>query len=357
MKTATITLHDTENCGSSLQAFALQHYLIEHGIENELIDYIPKYTQNGGHIIRTFARKVVYFDATIRQRKKFRNFISEHLVLTKKKYLTLKQLKQDPPAADCYITGSDQLWNTMYACGHDPAFYLDFAEGKKIAYAVSLGREIIPEDNLDTVRKFVGNFSAISVRENSSVEQLEKLYNNKIAYVCDPVLLNPVSAYDPIKVKRMIHEPYILVYIAQGIEPEVLNNWINKVNMDKKRAVVFIGSYRQKCRSDYHIRETSPGEFLSLIYYSDYILSNSFHATMFSLMYNKQFATIIPSENGARMRSILSDVGLENHAVTPMDILPEDISTEQYVNVQKALDKFRSNSQKWLMSVLSVNTK
>ena len=245
----------------------------------------------------------------------------------------------------------------MYACGHDPAFYLDFAEGKKIAYAVSLGREIIPEDNLDTVRKFVGNFSAISVRENSSVEQLEKLYNNKIAYVCDPVLLNPVSAYDPIKVKRMIHEPYILVYIAQGIEPEVLNNWINKVNMDKKRAVVFIGSYRQKCRSDYHIRETSPGEFLSLIYYSDYILSNSFHATMFSLMYNKQFATIIPSENGARMRSILSDVGLENHAVTPMDILPEDISTEQYVNVQKALDKFRSNSQKWLMSVLSVNTK
>ena len=90
MKTATITLHDTENCGSSLQAFALQHYLIEHGIENELIDYIPKYTQNGGHIIRTFARKVVYFDATIRQRKKFRNFISEHLVLTKKKYLTIE---------------------------------------------------------------------------------------------------------------------------------------------------------------------------------------------------------------------------------------------------------------------------
>lgn len=355
MKTLTITLHDTENCGSSLQSFALQHYLREQGIENELIDYVPKYTQNGGHIIRTLARKVIYLRATLRRRKKFQDFIRKHLVLTKKKYKTLEQLKQDSPVADCYITGSDQLWNTMYSCGRDPAFYLDFADGKKIAYAISLGREIIPKDNLDMVQKYIGDFSAVSVRESSSVGQLEKLYNMEITYVCDPVLLNPASAYDVVRADKMIKESYILVYVAQNIEPSVLNNWISKVNEGKKKAVVFIGAYRKKCECDYHIREVSPGEFLSLIYYADYVISNSFHATMFSLMYNKQFATITPPENGARMKSILSDIGLEDHAVTPGNSLPVDISAEQFANVQNVLDKFRLVSQKWLMNALTNN--
>lgn len=76
---------------------------------------------------------------------------------------------------------------------------------------------------------------------------------------------------------------------------------------------------------------------------------------MFSLIYNKQFATITPTENGARMRSILSDVGLGNHAVIPGDSLPDNISEEDYADVQSALDKFRSDSQKWLMNALADN--
>lgn len=355
MKLVTVTLHDTENCGSSLQAFALQHYLKQCGIDNEIINYVPPYTQNSGHPIRTLVRNIVYLRASLLRRKKFQGFIHEHLALTKQKYTSLDQLRQNPPIADCYITGSDQLWNTMYACGRDPAFYLDFANGKKVAYAVSMGRENIPKDNLSTVQKYIGTFSAVSVRERSSIEQLERLYGNEIAYVCDPVLLNPTGVYDAIKADRMIKEPYILVYVAQNIEPSVLNNWACKASEGAKKAVVFIGAYRQKCRCDYHIREFSPGEFLSLIYYSDYIISNSFHATMFSLMYNKQFATITPTENGARMRSVLSDVGLSEHAVVPGDRLPDNISEEEYANVQNALDKFRSDSQKWLMNALADN--
>lgn len=74
---------------------------------------------------------------------------------------------------------------------------------------------------------------------------------------------------------------------------------------------------------------------------------------MFSLIYNKQFATIAPPKNGARMRSILSDVGLDNHAVSLGDSLPNDISKEKYADMQNVLDKFRLDSQKWLMDVLA----
>ena len=80
------------------------------------------------------------------------------------------------------------------------------------------------------VQKYIRAFSAVSVRERSSVEQLGKLYDNEIAYVCDPVLLNPAEDYDAVRADRMIKEPYILVYVAQDIEPSVLNNWINKAN-------------------------------------------------------------------------------------------------------------------------------
>lgn len=130
MKTLTITLHDTDNCGSSLQAFALQHFLITHGIDNEIIDYVPSYTQNNGSPIKTFIRNIIFRKSYLQRRKKFQNFINKNLKLTKKKYKTYLELKNNPPQADVYITGSDQLWNNSYSCGNDPGFYLNFVNKK-----------------------------------------------------------------------------------------------------------------------------------------------------------------------------------------------------------------------------------
>ena len=93
MKTLTITLHDTDNCGSSLQAFALQHFLITHGIDNEIIDYVPSYTQNNGSPFKTFIRNIIFRKSYLQRRKKFQNFINKNLKLTKRKYKTYQELK------------------------------------------------------------------------------------------------------------------------------------------------------------------------------------------------------------------------------------------------------------------------
>ena len=95
MKTLTITLHDTDNCGSSLQAFALQHFLLKNHIENEIIDYVPSYTQNNGNPLRTFIRKIVFFWPSYIRKKKFKQFIREHVKITKKKYTNYKELEQN----------------------------------------------------------------------------------------------------------------------------------------------------------------------------------------------------------------------------------------------------------------------
>ncbi len=353
MKTLTITLHDTENCGSSLQAFALQYFLKSNGIENEIINYVPHYTRDYGHPIKNFVWNIFFLKSILIRRKKFKEFIRKYLKLTSRKYTTVSQLRRYPPQADWYIAGSDQLWNTMFACGRDPAFYLDFAQGRKLGYAVSMGRERIPEDNLDMIRKYAGEFEGLSVREKTSVKEVEKAYGKHVEYVCDPVLLHSVEIYDQIRCKRIFSEPYILVYVAQKVEPQMLDRWVKRVNSEGKLMVVFIGAYRQMCRCDYHIRDISPSEFVSLISYADYVVSNSFHATLFSLLYHRQFVTIVPEENGKRMESILVEVGLKNHAVTVLDAVPERITEQNYVQIDNKLREFSRKSGAWLLATFN----
>lgn len=355
MKTVTITLHDTDNCGSSLQSYALQQFLLEHGVENEIIDYVPTYTQNNGHAFRTFVRKIVFFKDSVIRRKKFKKFVADHLHLTKERYTSLEQLREKPPEADCYITGSDQLWNSMYACGRDPAFYLDFTDGKKIAYAVSLGRETIPEDNLEIVRQHTADFSWVSVREGSSVEQLAPFVKCEVTNVCDPVLLNPIGVYNSICVPPLLEDGYILVYVAQKIDGNVLEGYLSALKGTKDVKIVYVGTYRNKCTCDVHIRDMSPGEFLSLIRHAGYVLSNSFHMTLFSMLYQKQFATILPPGNGARIKEMLSRVGLEDHALHPADPLPDDVDSAKYIAVENALRQFSGESGEKLLKVLNKN--
>lgn len=354
MKTLTITLHDTDNCGSSLQSYALQHFLIKNNIENKIIDYVPNYTKNNGNKIKTFIRKIIYYKDSKEREKKFKDFSEKFIIKTSKKYNSISELVNEDFDADYFITGSDQLWNSMYKCGQDPAFYLDFTNSKnKIAYAVSLGREKIPSENIEIVKRYTKNFKWISVREKSSVKQLSSIFKNCIVeYVCDPVLLNPKEEYESIKTKRLIKDKYILIYMAQIPDSDYMNNIIDKVQKKYDYKIVLIGSYRNRCKCDYHIRDVAPGEFLSLIENAEYIISNSFHATMFSLIYNKQFLAVLPDKNGARIKEILDYCNLDSNYTKMTERLDEVPIIKDYTKVNNALNEFRTKSQNKLLNEL-----
>ena len=350
MKTMTITLHDTDNCGSSLQAFALQTFLLDNNVDNQIINYVPNYTRNNGNVIKYFIKNIVYFKYIRNRNKKFQNFKNTYLKITKEKYKNITELNEASLNCDCLITGSDQLWNSSYQCGNDPAFYLNFDTlSKKIAYAVSVGKSNIEKSNLEIIQKNVKNFDWISVREGTTVSQLKSLFlDTKIDYVCDPVLLNDSKRYDLIKNKRIIAEDYVLVYMAQIPNTEKMNEIIKKVKETFDFKVVLIGSYRNRCDSDIHMRDVDPGDFLSLIYYASYIISNSFHATMFSLMYEKEFLSILPDKNGARIKEILDKVGLaSNYMNIDDDIEIPRIENYDLVNIE--LNKFRDFSRNKLL--------
>ncbi len=352
MKTITITLHYTDNCGSSLQAFALQHFLLKNGIQNEIVDYEPSYIKCNGKPLRFFLRKVFYLKSSINREIKFKQFTNKYLILTDRKWKDYAHLKINPPIADCYITGSDQLWNTMYLCGKDPAYYLSFVQGKKIAYAVSVGRHVIPDNNKEMIRENVVDFTWISMRELSSVSQIKEIVNCPVDYTCDPVLLNDEEDYDVIKEERVVNGPYILVYLAQNIDKDNLNQIIGESCKHYKGKVVLVGGYLTRCNCDIHLRDVSPGEFLSLIYYADYIISNSFHATAFSLLYSKQFVTIPPKENGERIISLLHLVKLDKQCIEDGHFTFHTITDSKYETVKEILHRFSEASQKKLLHAI-----
>ena len=117
------------------------------------------------------------------------------------------------------------------------------------------------------------------------------------------------------------------------------------------RKLFYIGTYRSKCECDYHIRDMSPSEFLSLIIYSEFIISNSFHATVFSLLYHKQFVSILPPGNSMRIKDILDKVGLNERIINCDNISNiKDISEEKMKEVDDIISKFSVESGKLLLS-------
>ncbi len=352
MKTLTITLHDTDNCGSSLQAFALQQFLLKNGIENEIIDYTPQYLKYNGSKIRAFAKKVLFFFPTIKKDRKFKLFKKEHLKVTTEKYFTLEELKNAKLTADCFITGSDQLWNDTFMCGRDPAYYLGFTDENKVAYAVSLGKEKVSLENKKTIATFCSNYKWISVREPSSIAEVSSVTKVPVKHVCDPVFLNTRSTYSAIARKVKVSDKYILVYLAQAVDKEAMNLMLACLKEKLNCKTILIGTCVKKCKCDVHLKSASPEEFLYLIENAEYVISNSFHATMFSLIFQKQFSTLLPKDNSARIVSVLEDLGLQSHGLEKPHYADNDITAEEYEVIAKKLDNFSRESGKALLQQL-----
>ena len=312
MEIKIITIHAMHNPGSVFQAYALQEYLkSEHSVK--IIDYRPLYLYSEGSLLKLIAKKILWGKDYRNRNKKFIGFVEKKMNLTHK-YKSFKQLKQANLAADIYVTGSDQLWNTDYPCGKDEAFYLSFVKtGKKISYSTSVGKKNIDQENLNLLKNRLSDFSALSVREKSTAEQLSSVLNRNVSWVCDPVLLLPASSYlQFISAKRLINKKYAVVYLLGSSES--LDKVVDYYK-SKGLFVVLAGGFTRRCNCDLHIKDVGPEDFLNLIYYAEVVVSSSFHATAFCHIFHKNFITFLPKANGERISSLLECSGLESHSV------------------------------------------
>ncbi len=324
----TITCHDVYNVGASLQAYALATYLKKQGHEVEIIDYKPEYLSrhyslswvNNPRFDRPFLREAFLLAklparlaAKYGERKKrFDAFRKEYLPLTKR-YNSFEALQSDPPAADAYIAGSDQIWNPLFQNGKDPAFFLQFAppEVKRLSYAASFAVESMDDGDAARMTPWLQSFDAISVRETSGAEMLQSMALDGVA-VCDPVFLLDRKHWEHLATSVEDGEKdYILVYDFEN------NPAVEKLakSLSKKYGKPIVSVFPM-FDADEVWNDLGPREFLGAIKNASVVVSNSFHATAFSMIFEKEFYVVERTEGiNARMRDLLADAGLPERMV------------------------------------------
>lgn len=362
MKIATITCHDVYNYGASLQAYALQEYCHGLGCDYEIINYKPDYLSQH-YKLWTMANqryglpgiKQLYLLAklpgrllALRKKRKFDDFTSRYLHLTPERYDSYEALAANPPQADLYVAGSDQIWNTFFKNGHDRAFYLDFAPASKrrISYAASFATDRIHGGAEDFVKKQLANLDAISVRESSALALLNSLGYNGAKLVCDPVFLLSAQEWERLAGCAAADGSYIALYDCEKSKTlrDIALRLKERTGLPLHSVSSTAGSYPDKNNS-----LGGPLEFLCTIIGARYVLANSFHALAFSLIFRKDFFIANRSESiNTRMRDFLTYLDLSDRLISsPAEITCEPID---YASVSPKLTDLIQTSKQFIQT-------
>lgn len=313
MKICTITCQNAVNHGARLQCYALVHWLQKQGHEVEVIDYRPACSLDAklwdwpGLSLKRWVKLFLYYPErkrNIERRKSFDDFSSKYLPLTKHIYNSIEDLRNNPPLADLYIAGSDQIWNTTFPNGTDPAYYLDFGpvEIRRESFAASFATEQLKRGTESFVKENLTRFDKITVREQSALKILESLGIEGTLQE-DPVFLLSASEWDEIADGTGNGEKYVLVYdfyLGDDIKKEAQR-------IAKEKGLMIYSICRTNLSyADKNFVYAGPETFVSLVKYASYVVSNSFHGTAFAMIYGVPFKVLDrPDGLNVRMHDLL----------------------------------------------------
>lgn len=313
------------NYGSLLQYFALQQYLKKHfNIDAFWVRYMFPAREMYMTTLKKCIRSLLYGfhpDNIWRHFKTqiaFRHFMHEHCNISPTKYDSIDKLKQFPPKADLYITGSDQVWG-----GWLEPNYLTFApQGKKrIAYAASFGKKELTEEHQLHIQSWIQSFDAVSVREASGVEICGKM-GIEAQHLPDPTLLVDDNDYLPADVKRIERTKYIFCYFINEKDPEYLRikDIIDYSRTQKARLKITGIEGPETVIPSKYLHQYSPEAWLNHYKYAECIFTNTFHGTVFCIIFRKPFCVLFQKGNtikqNERLHSILTMFGLQERIIT-----------------------------------------
>lgn len=319
MKVAVITRHAIANYGSLLQAIATQRVIENLGHTCEIIDYVrddESYSQLertllkrkkdwNNNPIKRFIYLVLRQPESISAGKRFEKARAKYLHLTRR-YETLAQLKNDVPAAEVYVTGSDQVWGPVANGSYDSSYCLSFVtdDKKKIAYAASFGHTEITEALSAYYKKWLSRYEHISVREESAVGILNSI-GLRSDQVLDPTLLLDATYWSGF-ITESPKGKYVLVY--QLHSDKKLGKYARKVAKEKGLPLIRVSaSLHQMSREGKFVWCPDLSTFLAYIKNAECIITDSFHGTAFAINFNTPFVEVLPNNNtGTRNMSILS---------------------------------------------------
>jgi len=379
MKIGQITLlgrNFNHNFGATLQAYALHRVLASEGYQVELIDYVPT-SPTFSHHLRRFYRLINIEDPIYVLRrfptwllkklgkrkskptpefheriKKFEEFKRRYIKFTSNTFHEINELKILNSKYDAYVVGSDVVWSPRYNDENRLKTYLlTFVDnGLKISYAASVGDRNIPKWACKIFRKYLKDFDAVSVRERASAEVIKKCTQIEPKVVLDPTALLDKDEWVKIAKppEKYPEKPYILVYDLKR-SAEILSQ-IKRI-AEKMGLEIVTYSHSENNISFYSY---GPQEFIWLYKNADFVVTSSFHGTVFAVLFNKPFYAIDPEPYApsARITDFLNHLNLEERFVkdpTNLAVLSFEIEWERS---NKKLKSKRNQSLKFLRESL-----
>lgn len=347
-----LTFDHTTNYGSCFQAFALQRAIEKITVRGEKCSYflIPIKTFKDYPINRIKNLLISPFMSLHRLQfipfeNKYMNFAS---------CSSLRELPSLNAQADAFVCGSDVIWNPDYNSGLG-AFFLDFATKYKFSYAASFGKTEISKNDLDFTREKLASFDAVSVREKTSLEIVCKCTEKPIEMVSDPVLLLETKDWDEITAPCpvSVSKRYIFVYSTHL--NKTFKSFIVALRKQTGLEVILSTCGPKQALKQGMLSVQSPQEWLSLLKHAEFIVTNSFHATVFSVMFHKKFYTVVAGDKAKginmRMNDFLNTVGL---GVRIYSSVPEVIDTSEidFTHTDSVIVRMRSESLVYLQQNL-----
>lgn len=325
-KAALITCHNIKNYGSVFQTYATIKIFEKYGYDVTVIDYQRPGTDENGFrkkilkeshlaqkpIIGLFF-SIILLPSFFKMEKVFGDFLTEKIQLTKRIYLSENELKNNCPEADLYISGSDQIWNSDINGRIERPYYLSFIQKEKvkISFASSFGKTVLSREEEKENKLLLGQYKWLSTREQSGVEIIKRLGLNADA-VLDPTFWLKKEDWDELAEQIKTPPHYILVY--QLHKNKDLDQYVKKLENDYRIPCIRIDFYyHYMIKTGRHIVCPKPGQVITLIKNADYVISDSFHMTVFSIIYEKLFLAIFsPNSFNDRIANILKYFNLEN---------------------------------------------
>lgn len=385
-KVGLVTCYFKHNYGSMLQAYATQKVLNDNQILNETINieknvdfskgkkkYYLTQLFNYGFIKSKFGMIKLKFDKIVNKElrkniairdKKYEEFKKEfNLSKSCIDYEGLKKLANEKYSD--LIVGSDQLWLPVNVVAD--YYTLNWVPEKinKISYSTSFGVSSIPKKYYEQYNKFLKRINHLSVREESGVKLIKDIANINAKLVCDPTILLTKDEWKEVSIKeRIIKDKYILCYfLGNNIEHRKFAERLKRETGFKIVSLNHADEYVKYSDTFADIKpyDIGPREFINLVKNAEFVCTDSFHCTVFSLIFNKLFfcfrrhKSTIKGSTNSRIDSLLNVVGVSHERILTGN---EDVEkvlkySIDFKKVNKNLETFRSDSKKWLLNSIT----
>jgi hypothetical protein len=327
-KIGIITFQRASNCGAALQMYALQRKIRDLGHDAEVIDFIcPRvFDSYKPFLLKRFfhPRALIsgLLNATIitNRNRRFDAFVKKTMHFSQP--LTKDLLSSISDSYDVYIAGSDQVWNPLLT-GSESAYFLDFVKekSKRRSYAASFGVSAWPSSSPLPVAKLLEGMDSISIREEAGKKLIQSISPNTapITVDLDPVFLLGKEKWLLMAEKKICSKPYLFVYTVGNGNVSEVYRVASQLAKEKNLDIINLLYGRSLRHSEYRIghvvHAAGPDDFVSFIANASCVVTDSFHATAFSVIFHKSMYVSMPGKVGSRISNLFSIAGIENRVI------------------------------------------